>query len=441
MITDTQRLQSIAQQTLERANKQGADQVEVSIQCETGYTVTARKGDVETLEHHQGNALDITVYQQQRSGSAATTDFSSHAIAATVDKACAVSQYTSQDLFSGLAAVELMAHNYPDLKLHHHWNLSPEKAIAMAIQCETIARERDKRIKQTEGASVSTYDVFTLYANSHGFMGDYWCSKHSIHCGVVAEENGQMERDYEYTITRDPMELVSIEEIAKQAADKTLRRLGAKRLKTQRCPVIFHAKEAKGLLGHFVSAISGANLYRQTSFLCDQLNQRIFPEHITIYQKPHLTGAIGSAPFDDEGVMTKLLDFVRAGILVNYCLGSYSAKKLGMKTTGNAGGVHNLLIHHSNKNLASLLRQMDRGLLVTELMGQGVNLLTGNYSRGAFGFWVENGEIQYPVHEITIAGNLKEMFKSVVAVANDVDHRGNIKTGSILLEEMTVAGE
>ena len=438
---NTSHLATILQHALTHAKKQGIDQAAASLVCELGFSVAARMGDVETLEHHQGKALDVTVYHQQRSGSASTTDLSLPAVQAAVEKACAISRYTGEDTFSGLADADLMAYDYPDLQLYHPWSVTPEQAIDLAIRCETLARQHDERIKQSEEATVSTYDIFRCYGNTHGFQGSYWKSEHSIHCSVIAEADNHMERESEYTIARDSTQLTAIEVLAQQVAEKTLARLGARRLKTQRCPVIFHAEVARGLFGHFIAAISGVNLYHDNSFLCHQLHQTIFPTAITIYQDPHQIGDMGSTPFDAEGVRTQPISYVDQGVLVNYSLGSYSARKLGMKTTGNSGGVYNLHVKSSATDFQALLQQMGTGLLVMDLMGQGVHILTGNYSRGATGFWVENGVIRYPVHEITIAGNLKDMFKNIVAIANDVDYRGNIKTGSVLITEMTVAGE
>jgi PmbA protein len=308
------------------------------------------------------------------------------------------------------------------------------------LECENLARAQDKRIQNSEGASLNNYQGLAVYADSHGFMGHYPSSSHGISCALIASDGHEMERDYEYTVARDPHDLSSITWVARQVAEKTVRRLGAKKLTTRNCPVLFAPEVARGLLGHFVSAISGSNIYRKSSFLLDQLNQPVFPDFIIIDERPHLLKGIGSAPFDAEGVCTWKKDFVKQGILRSYVLGSYSARKLGMQTTGNSGGTHNLFI---NTTLAAdeLLKKMDRGLLVTELMGQGVNLVTGDYSRGAFGFWVENGVIQYPVHEITIAGNLKNIYLNLMGVGDDIDNRGNIHTGSILIEEMMIAGQ
>ncbi len=434
-------LKTLAEQIIAQAQKQGADQVDVSTSLETGFSATARQGDVETIEHHQNRSLNITVFQDHRTASVSTSDFSPEAIEAAIQKACSIVQFTGEDACLGLADPDLLAHDYPDLKLYHSWSITPKEAIDMAVSCEASALKQDKRIKHSEGVTLNTFDATEMLANSYGFFGVYQKSSHSLSCGLVAEQNQEMAREYEYTISRDPSKLLSPQTIADQAVAKTLKRLGAKRLKTQRCPIVFHSSVARSLLGHFVSAISGVNLYRGTSFLADQLGKPVFPASMTIYQDPHVIGEVGSVPFDGDGVRTKKLDYIKDGVLVNYSLGTYSARKLGMKSTGNSGGVHNLMLNHSNKTLDDLLKEMGTGLFVTELIGQGVSIVSGNYSRGAFGFWVENGEIQYPVHEITIAGNLKDIFKGIQCVANDVDHRRNIKTGSILLAPMMVAGE
>lgn len=435
-----EKLRNIVSDALRLAKNAGTDAAEAMVTQENGFSVTARSGDVETLEHHQEKGVVITVYQDHRLGTASTTDLSPTAVSATVEKACAFAKYAGVDEYSGLADPDLLSHEYPDLALFHHWDISPAEAIERAIHCEQVACEQDKRITQSEGATIGTYDAFRVYANSDDFMGAYPTSYQSISCSIIAESNGQMERDSEYTAARHHEDLDDEVLVAKRAAEKTLLRLDAKRIKTQRCPVIFHAPEAKGLLGAFIRAISGGTQYRKTTFLLDSIDTKVFPEHIHIYQQPHMLRAMGSAPFDPEGVKTEDRDYVKDGIVTSYVLGSYSARKLGLKSTGNAGGVYNLFVSHSDHNLKKLFEEMGTGLFVTELIGQGVNIITGNYSRGAAGFWIENGEIKHAVHEITIAGNLKDMFNGIVAIGNDVDHRGNTHTGSIWLNEMTVAG-
>jgi len=439
LFPETQLRETVAS-ALDRAKRSGVDAAEVVVSMESGFSVTARSGDVETLEHQQEKACAITVYNDQRCGTASTTDLSPEAVSATLDKACAFAQYAEEDPHMGLADPDLLSHNYPDLELFHHWKLTPTDAIDMAIHCEEIALSQSEKITRSEGASVSNYDAFRVYGNSHGFIGAYPLSHHSIGCGVIAESKDDMQRDYEYTSARSYKDLDDTVLVAKRSAEKTLLKLGAKKIPTGRYPVIFHAPVAKSLLRSFIAAISGGNLYRKTSFLQDHMGKAIFPEFIHIHQQPHLLRGMGSAPFDSEGVKTQDRDYIKDGLLTSYVLGSYSARKLDLQTTGNAGGVYNLFVSHSNNNLKKLFEEMGTGLFVTELIGQGVNIVTGNYSRGAVGFWIENGEMQHAVHEVTIAGNLKDMFKNIVAIANDIDHRGNVHTGSIWLHEMTVAG-
>lgn len=416
------------------------DQIEISAIMETGFSVDVRLGNVETLEYHHKNALNVTVYHQKRTGHASTSDLSLDAMEKTLEKTSVMTQFTQEDSCAGLADNNQMARDYPDLSLFHPWKITPKEAIELAIECELLAKNQDPRIKQSEGVNLSTYNIFKIYANSHGFIGQYPSTWHSLNCKLIAEQNRSMQRDSDYTVARDPKNLSSIEILAKQAAKKTIRRLGAKRLSTRQCPVIFHAASARSLLQSLISAISGSNLYRGTSFLQNQLHQPILPEFVTVYQNPHLPGEIGSAPFDENGVKTQKINYVENGLLTHYVLGTYSARKVGMETTGNSGGVYNLFTTTSDKNLNDLLKEMQCGLLVTELMGQGLNLITGNYSRGAFGFWIENGEIQYPAEEITVAGNLKDMLKQIQLIGNDIDFRGNIKIGSILIEQMIIAG-
>ncbi|QHG92381.1 metalloprotease PmbA [Coxiella endosymbiont of Amblyomma sculptum] len=435
------KLQSDLLLLLDYARKR-VDQVEISVNINRGFSVGVRLGRVETIEHHQENSLNITVYHQQHVGSASISDLSLTKMKFAFDKACVISQFTQADRCTGLEDSREMAMNYPNLRLAHPWLSSPEEAINLAVKCETAARKYDFRIKNSDGVVVNTYNSFRIYTNSHEFLGYYPSTIHSISCSLVAEQYGQMQRDYDYTIARNPDKLLPINVLAQRVAEKTIHRLGAKKIRTRCCPIIFHAPIAKGLLKLFVSSIQGRNIYRKTSFLCDHLNRKIFPEFSSVYQEPHLLEEFGSMPFDRIGVKTKKMNFVQNGVLMHYVLDTYSARKLGMKTTGNSGGVFNLFITTGNKSLGDLFAEMQTGLFVTELMNQGVdNLLTGNYSRGAFGYWIENGMIQHPVEEIVISGNLREMFENIQAVANDVDHRGNIKTGSILIEQMTIAGK
>lgn len=433
-------LLDIAAQSISYAKQQGIDAADVSISKEQGFSVSSRKSDIETIEYHQEQGFAITVYNAQKTGSASTTSLNIADIKSAVDKAVSITDYTHADPYGGLPEKDLLAFDYPDLDLYHPWDIDPTQAAQMAIACENISREQDPRITDSEGASVCTYDGVSVYANTLGFTGACRSSYHSLSCQVVVKDGDDMERDSEYTVARDPADLLDAAIIGKQAAKNTLMRLKARKIKTQQCPVIFHHTQAKSLLGAFIGAISGSSLYHKNTFLLDHLGKPVFSDHVHIYQEPHLLKAMGSRPFDHEGVRNMRRDFIKDGVLESYVLGSYSARRLGMQSTGNSGGVFNLSINHSELSFSDLLKEMGTGLLVTELFGQGVRLITGDYSKGAFGFWVENGEIQYPVSEITVAGNLKDMYRGIVAIANDVDRRGNVRTGSMLLNKMTIAG-
>lgn len=441
-ISDEEReqMQRHVRQMLQEAPKSGATSAEASVRIDVGYTVSVRMGEVETVEYHRDKGLGLTVYKGQCQGSSSTTDFSDASLRRALKAALDIAAVTGDDPFSGLAEADLMARHYPNIPLYFPWHLGVEDAIRLAVQCESQARAFDARIKNSEGASVTNVVSFYVYGNSHGFLGSYSTSSHHLSCAVVAGEGEGMQRDYYYTVARDPEDLESSEQVAIKAAERTVRRLGAFRIPTGKIPVLFSAEVARGLLGHFVSAISGGNLYRRASFLLDSLGEAVFSKNITIREEPHLPKGMASAPFDHEGVATQSRVLVDEGVLKGYVLGSYSARKLGMKTTGNAGGIHNLVVVPGEASWEALLQKMHRGLVVTEVMGQGVNTVTGDYSRGVAGFWVENGVIQHPVEGVTIAGNLKDMLRQIVAVGNDVDLRGTIRTGSILLEAMTVAG-
>lgn len=438
---DEKQLESIVSLALEEARRAGASAAEAVVSIDNGLGVSVRLGEVETLEYHRDKGLGLTVYFGQRKGNASTADFRPEAVREAVAAAAAIARHTAEDPYAGLAAAARMAQNYPDLDLDHPWALEPEAAVDLARLCEATARGTDQRITNSEGASVSTSRGTVVYGNTHGFVGGYTGTRHSLSCSVVAEEDGNMQRDYWYTSARRPEELQDAEAVGRETARRTLRRLGARKLSTRQVPVLFEADLARGFIGHFVGAIRGGALYRKASFLLDQLGQPVFPAFMQIDERPHLPAALGSAPFDGEGVATTARELVGGGELQGYVLDSYSARRLGMETTGNAGGVHNLTVKSGEYDLPGLLREMGTGLLVTELIGHGINMVTGDYSRGAAGFWVENGELCYPVEEITIAGNLKDMFAGVVAVGNDLDTRGNIRTGSILIDRVTVAGE
>jgi PmbA protein len=433
-------LQTLVQECLDEASRQGATGAEAGISIESGLSVTARLGEVETVEHHRSRGLGLTVYVGQRKGSASTSDLSPAAMRETVMAACRIARHAAEDPFAGLPDPALLATEFPDLDVYYPWQIEPEQAIGLAIACESAARDVHTDISNSEGASLNTFQSLRVMGNSLGFLHGYASSRHSLSVSVIGERNGQMQRDDWWTVARDANDLQSPADVGRIAAERALRRLGARSLSTRQCPVIFAADVASGLLGHFIGAIRGGNLYRKSSFLLDHLGKAVFPAFVNIHEQPHLKKALGSVPYDAEGVRTCPHPLVRDGVLEAYVLSTYSARKLGMTSTGNAGGVHNLIIDPGEMDLPGLLNHMGTGLLVTELMGQGVNLVSGDYSRGAAGFWVENGVIQYPVEEITIAGNLRDMFLTLQAVGNDVDLRGNTRTGSILLEQMTVAG-
>src|ERR1700720_215629 len=399
-------LESIIERALEEARSRGASQAEAAVSQDTGLSVGVRLGEVETLEHQRDRSMGITVYFGQRKGSASTADFSLEAVGATVAKACSIARFTAEDANAGLADAELMARSPQDLDLSHPWDVTADSAIAIAKTCESAALQFDARINNSEGASVSTHQGLHVYGNTHGFVGGYPTTSHTLSCVVLAGTGEDMQRDYWYSSSRDWRELEQAEAIGRESARRTIARLGPRKLSTRRAPVLFVPEIARGLIGHFVAAIRGSSQYRQSSFLLNSAGQQVFPAGFSIAERPHIPKAMGSAPFDDEGVETRDRELVADGTLTGYILSSYSARKLGLKTTGNAGGAHNLLVAPSFAGgMDVLLSRLGTGLLVTELMEQGVNMVTGDYSRGAAGFWVENGAIQYPVAEITIAGN------------------------------------
>lgn len=422
------------------AKKQGATQTEASINHDTGFSVTVRNQEVETIEHNRNKNLGINVFFGRKKGSASTSDFSSQAIKNTMEAACHIARFTTEDPFSGLAESKFLEKAPPELDLYHPWSIDPQNAIELGKECEANALAIDNRLTFSEGVNLSTQEAIYVYANSNGFLAGYPSSLHNISCNLIAKDKKGMQRDGSYTINRNPNQLQSIEKLAKEAADNTIKRLSAKRISTCQVPVIFHSEIASRLIRTFLEAISGGNLYRNASFLVNHIGESVFAKKISIYEKPHLKSALGSVPFDDEGVRTSDRVLVEEGILCGYLLNSYSAKKLGLQTTGNAGGFHNILLETNQFNLNDLIKKMGKGLLVTEVMGQGINLVTGDYSRGATGFWIENGEILYPVEEITIAGNLKDMYQNIVAIGNDINNKSSIQTGSIFLENMMIAG-
>ncbi|MEQ1974289.1 metalloprotease PmbA [Xenorhabdus sp. SGI240] len=421
--------------------KAGSDAAEVAVNKTTGISVSTRFSEVENVEFNSDGALGITVYHQQRKGSASSTDLSPEAIARTVQAAIDIARYTSPDPYAGPADKALLAFEAPELDLFHPADLDADKAIELAARAEQASLQTDERITNTEGGSFNSHYGIRVFGNSHGMLQSYCSSRHSMSSCVIAEQDGNMERDYAYTVSRHFDGLKSPEWVGQECARRTLSRLGARKLPTMKAPVIFSAEVATGLFGHLVGAISGSSIYRKSSFLLDSLGKPILPSWLTIEEQPHLLRGLASTPFDSEGVRTIPRDIVKEGVLQTWLLTSYSARKLGMVNTGHAGGIHNWRIAGQGLDFTGLLREMGTGLIVTELMGQGVSAVTGDYSRGASGFWVENGEIQYPVSEITIAGNLKDMWANMVTIGDDIETRSNIQCGSVLLPEMSIAGQ
>lgn len=437
-------LQSCVELALKEARRLGASEAEVGVSVDIGLSVTVRMREVETLEYHRDRGMGVTLYRGKCKGSASTADLSARAIHETVAKAYSIAGFTAEDPCAGLPDADTLARDIPDLDLNHPWDIEPDAARDLAVSCEAAALDADPRIGNSEGATLSSHQGLRVFGNSLGFLAGYASTMHSLSCAVVGQQNGDMQRDYWYSAVRDYHDLEDAASIGVHAAKRTLERLGARQLATCVAPVLFVPELARGLIGSFLGAIRGGSQYRRASFLLDAAGQQVFPAWFSCTERPHLPKALGSAPFDSEGVATRDRTLVDHGVLTGYVLSTYSARKLGLKTTGNAGGVHNLIVAPASaggaQDFAALLKQMDRGLVVTELMGSGVNGVTGDYSRGAAGFWVEHGRIVHPVHEITIAGNLKDMFKHIVAVGSDVDVRGGIRTGSMLLESMTIAG-
>ncbi|HHR6044949.1 TPA: metalloprotease PmbA [Providencia alcalifaciens] len=421
--------------------KSRCDGAEVAVNKSTGISVSTRQGDVENVEFNSDGALGITVYHKQRKGSASSTDLSEEAIERTVQAAIDIANYTSEDPCAGPAEKSLLAFDAPDLNLFQATELSPEEAIKLASIAEMTALNTDSRIVNTEGGSFNGHYGIRVFGNSLGLLKSYSSSRYSMSSCVIAEQNGEMERDYAYTIARSMKALKSPEWVGQECARRTLSRLSPRKLPTMKAPVIFASEVATGLFGHLVGAISGSSIYRKSSFLMDSLGKQILPTWLTINEQPHLMGGLASSPFDSEGVRTTERNIVENGVLQTWLMTSYSARKLGLQSTGHAGGIHNWRIEGQGLSFDALLKQMGTGLVVTELMGQGVSGITGDYSRGASGFWVENGEIQYPVSEITIAGNLKDMWMNMVTIADDIETRSNIQCGSVLIPEMSIAGQ
>lgn len=433
-------LQAKVERILAESRRQGATACEVSVSMEQGLSTSIRRGEVETVEFNRDQGFGITLYLGQRKGSASTSATGEDAIRETVAAALAIAKHASEDDCAGLPDAALMPSELPELDLYHPWPITPEQAIERALECEAAAFAADPRIKNADGTSLNSHQGCRVYGNSHGFIGGYASTRHSLSCVMIAEGEGQMQRDYWYDVSRQGEALADPQCIGRRASERAVSRLGARPVPTCEVPVLFAAELATGLFGHFIAAITGGNLYRHTSFLEGALGQQLFPEWLSLDERPRIPRALGSAAFDADGLATYAKHFVENGRLLRYALGTYSGRKLNMPSTANAGGVHNLFVSHGEEDLAALIWRMGRGLLVTELMGQGLNLVTGDYSRGAGGFWVENGEIQFPVQEVTIAGNLRDMFRQVVAVGSDLETRSNIRTGSVLIERMTVAG-
>jgi PmbA protein len=435
-------LREIVALALQEARAAGASQAEADVSLQQGLNVTVRLGEVETIEYQRDRALGITVYFNGAKGSASSADLRPDAVRAMVAKACSIAGFTARDEFAGLADAADMATEVPDLDLYHPWDLTPEAAIEMARACEAAGMAVDSRLTNSEGGSVSTHRGVRVYGNSHGFLAGYPTTSHSISCVLLAQEGDDMQRDYWYTSGRSRESLDDLEQVGRRAGERAIARLGARQISTRKAPVVLAADMARGFFGHMVTAVRGSSQYRKSSFLLDAAGQQVLPAFVQMQERPHLRGAVASSPFDSEGVTTRDRDLVRDGVLQGYVLGSYSARKLGLRTTGNAGGIHNLLVTSSTGllDLPALFKRMGTGLYVTEFMGQGINAVTGDYSRGATGFWIENGQIAYPVHEVTVAGNLGDMYRGVQALGSDIDIHGAIRTGAVLIDEVTIAG-
>ncbi len=428
-------------EVLEQAKKLGATAAEAAMSSTSGLSVSTRLGDVETIEFNQDGGLGVSIYVGNKKGSASTADLSPQALRSVVEKAIEIAKYTSEDPCNGLADAELLEMSPPDLDLYHPWQVTPEEGIALCQEAEHAALNFDERIVNSDGASFSSHEGLRVYGNSHGMLAGFPRTRHSISTMVIGQDGEQMQRDSAYTISRDQNGLKAAKEVGLEAASETIARLNSQKLGTMKVPVVFRADIASSLFGHLVSAIGGGALYRKSSFLLDSINTQVFSDIVNISERPHMLKGFASSPFDSEGVKTIDREIIHGGELKTYLLASYAARKMGLTPTGHAGGIHNWLVQQTHDDLHALLKQMGTGLLVTELMGQGVNTVTGDYSRGAAGFWVENGEIQYPVSEITIAGNLKDMFKGIAGIGGDIDHRGGVLTGSVLIEQMQIAGE
>lgn len=435
-------LREIIAMALEEARKAGASQAEADVSLQQGLNVTVRLGEVETIEYQRDRALGITVYFNGAKGSASSADLGPDAVRAMVAKACSIASFTARDEFAGLAEAADMARDIRDLDLFHPWDLAPEAAIEMARACEAAGLAVDRRLNNSEGATVSSHRGVRVYGNTHGFLAGFPSTSHSLSCVLLAQDGEDMQRDYWYSTSRVPTALESLERVGHRAAQRTIARLGARQISTRKAPILFAADVARDFFGHLVGAVRGPSQYRKASFLLDAAGQQVLPSFVQMQERPHLPRALASSPYDAEGVATRDRDLVRDGVLQGYVLGSYSARKLGLTTTGNAGGIHNLLVTSTagHLDLPAMFQRMGSGLYVTDLLGQGVNGVTGDYSRGATGFWIENGQVAYPVNEVTVAGNLKDMYRGIQALGSDIDMQGAIRTGAVLIDEATIAG-
>lgn len=434
-------LETVAAQAVELAKRLGADEAEAGVSYEEGLSVTVRMGEVESVERQRDRGLAITVYRDRKKGSASTTDFDSSSVEEIVRKALSIGSFTAADEYAGLADASLMAVDPPDLELYFPWDVDVEGATGLALRAEDAARALDSRIANSEGATVASGAGRRAYANSHGFVGSYPSSSHSLSCSVVAKSASSLERDYWYTVSRRPEDLDSPESVGEESARRAIARLDARPVSTRVVPVIYPPEVARGLFGHLIAAIRGTAQYRRASFLAGAKDAQVLSSLVDISEDPLIPRALGSAPFDGEGVVTKRRELVKSGVLQGYVLSSYSARRLGVPTTGNAGGVHNLLVRPTAGPLEELIRGCEQGFVVGELLGQGVDIVSGDYSRGAAGFWVERGEIVHPVNEVTIAGNLRDLFQNIRAIGSDIETRGVVRCGSVLVDGLTLAGQ
>lgn len=438
---DQKRIQESIEFALDTAKKLGATQAAVKVSSSIGRSINVRMGELDTLEYHKGQSFSVTVYEGQKKGSAGTTDLSEPEITAAIEAAKGISSYASEDPFSGLADKELMAKEFPDLDLYHPWDIDTDEMISLSQRCEKNAMEIDPRINNSEGVSLSTYEGSSGYGNSNGFIHVDSGSNHSLSCTLIAEDSNGMQRDYWYSSERDPSLLEDYSQLGEKAAQRTISRLSPQAVESMTCPVIFSPEMAKSLVGHLVAAASGGSQYKKTSFLLNAAGDQVLPNFVHIYEDPLIRGGSRSSSYDSEGVATQKSDLIIDGVLQRYILSSYSARKLNLETTANSGGLRNIRVDSGDKDLDELLGEMNKGILVTELIGQGVNQITGDYSRGAAGFWVEQGKIKHPIEGFTIAGNLKNMYQDLMHIGNDVDLRGNMHTGSWLIDKMTIAGQ